>query len=242
MPPNFTFIPKLHWLYPPYSRRHLTSFGVVATYLHSFVIPPSPFRSQIVFFIQIMSAVHVMPIYRRLQASLPAACYSLGIHAVMSFFRRHRCVTRSSHGLVIAIIFRSWILSFIPTTSMVYASRSRYPDSSSSANLVACGLLQPRYSYRHIVFRRHRCVTRSSHGLVIAIIFRSRILSFIPTTSGLRLSSRHPDLSWSASLVACYILGIHVVMSFFDVIAAQLRLLTVSSLRPSSVLGTRRPY
>jgi len=39
--------------YPPYSRRHLNSFDVVATYFHGLVIALSPFRSQIEFFIPI---------------------------------------------------------------------------------------------------------------------------------------------------------------------------------------------
>jgi hypothetical protein len=117
MPPDFTFVAKLCWLYPPYSRRHLTCFDIVPMQrfcLRSFVIALSPFRSRISFFIPITSTVHVILIYHRRQALLFATS---SVFAVISSFSTFCCTTPTSHSLVIAIIFCSRNSSSIPVTS-----------------------------------------------------------------------------------------------------------------------------
>jgi hypothetical protein len=53
-----------------------------------------------------------------------------------------------------------------------------------------CGLLHPRYSCRHALFRRHRHTIRSSsHSLIIAIAICSQNLFFIPITSAIHVTS-----------------------------------------------------
>jgi len=73
---------------------------------------------------------------------------------------------------------------------------SRHADLSSSASLVACSQLQPRYSRHHIVFRHHH---------------DRDLLSELVHDTDYFYGSHHADSSSSASLVACYILA---VMSF----------------------------
>jgi hypothetical protein len=120
-PPDFTFIAKLRWLYPPYLRRHRISFNVIAEQRFS----KSCHRAVTFSFSD--RILHTAYVYGSRHADLSSsaslvACYSLGIHSVMSsdfiaaqFGLRFTVSVSSSRSS-----FRSRIAFFIPITSTVH--------------------------------------------------------------------------------------------------------------------------